>query len=77
MTLAKSLEYSEPHAPKTDGFKKNNYLLCMNWKRKRAPILSDINLSIEKPAICPEEVTSASVVLATALRIALTTPVGL
>ena len=30
MTLAKSLEYSEPHAPKTDGFKKNNYLLCMN-----------------------------------------------
>ena len=39
--------------------------------------MSDINLSIEIPAICPEEVTSASVVLTTALRIALTTPVGL
>ena len=29
------------------------------------------------PAVCPEKVTSTSVVLTAALRIALTTPVGL
>ena len=38
---------------------------------------SDTELSLVKPAICPEKVTSASVVLTTALRVALTAPVGL